>query len=424
VTSPAEVDLVTIAVEAAHRREWARVVAATVRVAGDLDTAEECAAEAYVAALQTWPQRGVPDNPGAWLTRAAQRKALDRRRREQTLARKLPLLEVEQLGNDRPEEPSRVYDERLRLVFLCAHPALALDARVALTLRLVCGLSTAQIAQAFLVPEPTMAARLTRAKKKIRVARIPFRIPPDDRLPERLNGVLAVVYLAFTTGYASREDDAGGDLSRRAIDLARLLHELMPDEPEVGGLLALLLLTEARSTARFDASGRVVLLRDQDRGRWDRAAIDEGRSMVLRALRGTSGTPGPYALQAAIAAVHADAERWEDTDWRQIVALYTELIQVWPNPVVAVNQAAAIAMVDGPAAGLALLDQLAADPRLSPYHLLPAARADLLRQLGRGDEAMAAYEAALARAATDADRAFLAERIQEVSASVRPFADS
>jgi RNA polymerase sigma-70 factor, ECF subfamily len=417
LTDHGDDEIVAAAIEAAHRREWARVVATTVRVAGDLDTAEECAAEAYVSALQTWPDRGVPDNPGAWLTRTAQRKALDRRRREDTLRRKLPLLEMEQLAGERPEEPSRVYDERLRLVFLCAHPALALDARVALTLRLVCGLTTAQIAHAFLVSEPTMAARLTRAKKKIRAARIPFRVPPDDRLPERLNGVLAVVYLVFTTGYASRDDDAGRDLCARAIDLGRLLHELMPDEPEVGGLLALLLLTEARSAARFDGSGRVVLLRDQDRGRWDSAAVDEGRTLVVRALRGTSGSAGPYALQAAIAAVHAEAGRWDDTDWPQIVALYAELMQVWPNPVVAVNRAAAIAMVDGPGAGLALLDELAADPRLGSYHLLPAARADLLRQLGRLDEAVDAYQIALAAATTDADRTFLADRIREASMS-------
>ncbi len=415
MTEPGDDEIVAAQIEAAHRREWARVVAATVRVAGDLDTAEECAAEAYVSALQTWAQRGVPDNPGAWLTRTAQRKALDRRRREDTLRRKLPLLEMEQLADERPEEPSRVYDERLRLVFLCAHPALALEARIALTLRLVCGLTTPQIAHAFLVPEPTMAARLTRAKKKIRAARIPFRVPPDDQLPERLNGVLAVVYLVFTTGYASRGDDDGRDLVRRAIDLARLLRELMPDEPEAGGLLALLLLTEARSPARFDPSGRVVLLSDQDRSRWDQAAIDEGRTLVVRALRGTTGSGGPYALQAAIAAVHADAQRWEDTDWAQIVALYGELMRVWPSPVVAVNRAAAIAMVEGPAAGLALLDELTADPRLAPYHLLPAARANLLRRLGRSSEAVDAYRSALAGATTDADRTFLAERIREAS---------
>ncbi len=417
MTAPGDDEIVAAQIEAAHRREWARVVAATVRVAGDLDTAEECAAEAYVSALQTWAQRGVPDNPGAWLTRTAQRKALDRRRREDTLRRKLPLLEMEQLADERPEEPSRVYDERLRLVFLCAHPALALDARIALTLRLVCGLTTSQIAHAFLVPEPTMAARLTRAKKKIRAARIPFRVPPDDQLPERLNGVLAVVYLVFTTGYASRGDHEGRDLARRAIDLARLLSQLMPDEPEAGGLLALLLLTEARSAARFDPSGRVVLLSDQDRSRWDQAAIDEGRTLVMRALRGTTGSGGPYALQAAIAAVHADAQRWEDTDWAQIVALYAELMRVWPSPVVAVNRAAAIAMVEGPAAGLALLDELTADPRLAPYHLLPAARADLLRRLGRSSEAVDAYRSALAGATTDADRTFLAERIREASDS-------
>jgi RNA polymerase sigma-70 factor, ECF subfamily len=249
---------------------------------------------------------------------------------------------MEHRANDAPAEPSRVYDERLRLVFLCAHPALGLEAGVALTLRLVCGLSTAQIAQAFLLLEPTVAARLTRAKKKIRAAGIPFRVPPDDPLPERLHGVLAVVYLVFTTGYVSRADDARRDLSGRAIDLCRLLHELMPDEPEVGGLLALLLLlTEARSAVPFDPAGQVVLLRGQDRSVWDRAAIVEGRTLVPRAARGTSGAAGPYALQASIAAVHADAE-----------------------------------MVGGPFAGLALPDELAADPRLAPYHLLPPARAD------------------------------------------------
>jgi RNA polymerase sigma-70 factor (ECF subfamily) len=401
----------------AHRREWAFVLAATVRVAGDFDTAEECVQDAFVRALGAWTARGVPANPGAWLTTVARRRALDVRRRDRTLRSKLPLL----LGTDpaeaepaQDEEAGVIPDDRLRLVFTCCHPALAREAQVALTLRLVCGLTTGEIARAFLVSEPTMAARITRAKKKIALAHIPYRVPAADELPERLDTVLTVVHLLFTTGHTAPEGDAlvRTDLVERALDLARMLHGLLPDEREVRGLLALLLLTDARRATRTDAAGRLLLLEEQDRSRWDRAAISEGSGLLLQSFR--QGRPGRFTLQAAIAAVHAEAPSYADTDWREVLALYDALLAVWPSPVVALNRAVAVAMVDGPAAGLDALDAVAGDPRLAGYPYLAATRADLLRRLGRAEDAAAAYRAALALATNVAERDFLSQRLAEL----------
>ncbi|HEV8652499.1 MAG TPA: sigma-70 family RNA polymerase sigma factor [Actinomycetes bacterium] len=402
----------------AHRREWAFVVAATVRVTGDLDAAEECVQDAFVAALATWAERGVPANPGAWLTATARHRAVDVLRRAQTLRRKLPLLVgTEQAAPDPAdgEEASMIGDDRLRLVFTCCHPALAREAQVALTLRLVCGLTTAEIARAFLVSEPTMAARITRAKHKIAAARIPYRVPPAHELPDRLDAVLTVVHLLYTTGHTAPRGDAlvRADLVERALDLGRMLHALMPDEREVRGLLALLLLTDARRATRTGADGRLLLLEEQDRSCWDKQAITEGRELVLGALR--RGRPGRFALQASIAAVHAEAPTYAQTDWREVVGLYDALLAVWPSPVVALNRAVAVAMMDGPAAGLAVLDSVADDPRLAAYPYLPATRADLLRRLGRADEAARAYQAALSLATNRAERHFLARRLAEVT---------
>ncbi|HEY5353083.1 MAG TPA: DUF6596 domain-containing protein [Streptosporangiaceae bacterium] len=411
------------AVADAHRREWAFVLAATARVAGDLDLAEECVQDAYVAALQAWSQQGVPRNPGAWLTTTARRRAIDLLRRDTTLRRKLPLLVEpgppdDQAGADGPagaEEGSGVIpDDRLRLIFTCCHPALAREAQVALTLRLVCGLSTADIAQAFLVSEPTMAARVTRAKKKISGARIAYRVPEAAQLPDRLDAVLTVVHLLYTTGHTA---PGGGrlvrdDLVDRALGLARMLLLLMPDEPEVRGLLALLLLTDARRATRCAPDGRLLLLEDQDRAQWDRPAIAEGTALVRDALR--SGRPGRFALQAAIAAVHAQAPTYRDTDWRQILGLYDLLGRKWTSPVVALNRAVALAMADGPEAGLAAIADLEHDGRLAGYRYLPAAKADLLRRLGRAQEAAQAYRCALELTANQPERDFLSRRLAEV----------
>ena len=410
------------AVADAHRREWAFVLAATARVAGDLDLAEECVQDAYVAALQAWSQQGVPRNPGAWLTTTARRRAIDLLRRDTTLRRKLPLLVEpgapdDQAGADGPagaEEGSGVIpDDRLRLIFTCCHPALAREAQVALTLRLVCGLSTAEIAQAFLVSEPTMAARVTRAKKKISGARIAYRVPEAAQLPDRLDAVLTVVHLLYTTGHTA---PGGGrlvrdDLVDRALGLARMLLLLMPDEPEVRGLLALLLLTDARRATRCAPDGRLLLLEDQDRAQWDRPAIAEGTALVRDALR--SGRPGRFALQAAIAAVHAQAPTYRDTDWRQILGLYDLLGRKWTSPVVALNRAVALAMADGPEAGLAAIADLEHDGRLAGYRYLPAAKADLLRRLGRAQEAAQAYRCALELTANQPERDFLTRRLAE-----------
>jgi len=430
---------VRAAVADAHRREWAFVLAATARVARDIDVAEECVQDAYVAALDAWSRQGVPRNPGAWLTTTARRRALDARRRDRTLRAKLPLLiepgpaagsgagpaEADPAHGGRGApwpasggEADAIADDRLRLVFTCCHPALAREAQVALTLRLVCGLTTSEIAQAFLVPEPTMAARVTRAKKKIAAARIPYRVPGLAELPDRLDAVLTVVHLLYTTGHTAPvgPELVRADLVGRAIGLARMLGELMPDEREVRGLLALLLLTDARRGTRAGADGRLLLLEEQDRRLWDGSAIAEGSALVTEALRGSAGRPGRFALQAAIAALHAEAPSYGETDWPQVLGLYDELMRAWPTPVVALNRAVALAMVAGPAAGLADIEEIELRGRLAGYRYLPAAKADLLRRLGRAEDAARAYQAALALTDNEAERSFLARRLSEVSA--------
>ncbi len=409
----ADAATVECAVADAHRREWAFVLAATARVAGDLDVAEECVQEAYLAALDAWARDGVPRKPGAWLTATAKRKALDVLRRDRVFRSKMPLLvepESEQTMIDELDQEA-VPDDRLRLIFTCCHPALAQDARVALTLRLVCGVSTGDIAKAFLVTETTMAARLTRAKKKIAAARIPYRTPEASELPERLAAVLSVLHLLYTTGHTapSGADLVRTDLVERAMSLTRMLLSLMPDEPEVRGLLALLLLTDARRATRVDADGRLLVLEEQDRSQWDRRAIEEGCGLVMGAFR--TGRVGRYALQAAIASLHASAASYDATDWPQVVALYDRLLAVWPSPVVALNRAVAVSMAQGPQAGLNEVAVLEQDGTLAGYHYLPAIRADLLRRLGRKREAAAAYRAALDLADNEAERAFLTRRL-------------
>jgi RNA polymerase sigma-70 factor (ECF subfamily) len=401
------------AVADAHRREWAAVLAATVRVTRDLDLAEECVQDAYVAAFDAWTRGGVPAKPGAWLTTASRHNALDALRRAKTLRSKLHLLvEPEAADPDFPADPV-VHDDRLRLVFLCCHPALAVEAQVALTLRLVCGVPTPDIASAFLVSESTMAARITRAKKKITAARIPFRMPAPSELPDRLDAALTAIHLLFTTGHTAPSGPAltRNDLAERAIDLARLLRDLMPDEREVRGLLALLLANHARRATRTAADGRLLLLEEQDRSAWDQETIAEAHDLVLGALRG--GNPGRFALQAAIASLHATAPTYDDTDWAQILVVYNELLKAWPSPVVALNRAVAVAMVSGPEEALVEVEALEQDERLAGYRYVPAIKADLLRRLGRDTEATAAYEQAIALADNDAERAFLAGRLAE-----------
>ena len=409
-----DITAVERAVADAHRREWAYVLAATARAAGDFDLAEECVQDAYVAALDTWVRDGIPNKPGAWLTATAKRKAVDALRRRQVFRSKMPLLvEPDEADMNELDEPDAVSDDRLRLIFTCCHPALAREAQVALTLRLVCGVSTGDIAHAFLVTEPTMAARVTRAKKKISAARIPYRVPVASELPERLDAVLSVVHLLYTTGHTapSGADLVRADLVDRALHLARMLLSLMPDEPEVRGLLALLVLTDARRATRIDAHGRLLVLEDQDRSRWDRDAIAEGGRLVVDAFR--TGRVGRYALQAAIASLHALAPSYAETDWRQVVALYDRLLAVWPSPVVELNRVVALSIVDGPQVALAQLHTLD-DGRLAGYHYLPAVRADLLRRLGRHAEAAVAYRAALDLVDNEAEREFLESRLAEV----------
>lgn len=399
------------------------MLASTVRVTRDLDLAEECVQDAYVDALDVWTRVGVPDRPGAWLTTAARHKAVDALRRARTLRTKLPLL-IEPTAAAEPDsgfaavedqsEEASVQDDRLRLIFLCCHPALAVEAQVALTLRLVCGVSTPDVARAFLVSEPTMAARITRAKKKIITAHIPFRMPSSAELPDRLDAALAVIYLLFTTGHTapSGADLARVDLAARALDLARLLRDLMPDEREVTGLLALIMANHARRSGRTAPDGRLLLLEEQDRTSWDRVAIAEADRLVIAALRG--GRPGRYAVQAAIATLHAHAPSYAETDWPQILRLYDGLLHLWPSPVVALNRAVALAMVEGPAAALNEIDGLVADGRLAAYRYLPAIRADLLRRLDRRSEALEAYEKALPLVDNEAERRFLERRISQL----------
>jgi RNA polymerase sigma-70 factor (ECF subfamily) len=404
----------------AHRREWGFVLAATVRVTRDLDLAEECVQEAYAQALQAWPTEGIPARPGGWLTTVARRRAHDSQRRETTLRRLLPLV-VEDLDPGRPAPPTYfppvIVDDRLRLICTCCHPALAQEAQVALTLRLLCGLTTAEVARAFLVPEATMAARITRAKKKIATARIPYRVPDPGELPARIDAILAVLHLLFTVGHTapSGAQLSRGDLVTRAIELVRMLCGLVPDNAEVIGLLALFLFSDSRRETRMDDEGNLTPLPDQDRSRWDRSAIAEGSELIASSLRLSGGRAGRFALQAAIGAVHANAPSYEQTDWEAIVALYDQLLAHWPSPVVALNRAVAVGLGRGPASGLAALEPLESEPQLAAYPYLSASRADFLRRLGRIDDARTAYGEALLLTENEVERRFLTGRLDQLA---------
>lgn len=400
---------VNTAVAEAHRQGWSTVLAGTMRLTRDLELAEECVQEAYAAALGTWAVTGVPDSPTGWIATTARRRAIDAIRRKEMYRAKLELLV-------RP--PDAPVDEPLHLIFMCCHPALSVDVRPALTLRLVCGLSTREIADLFLVSEPAMAARLTRAKKKITAARIPFRVPESDQLPERLPAVLAVVHLLFTIGHAAPSGATllRAELADRAVWLARMLHRLMPAEPEVRGLLALVLATDARRNSRVDARGRLVRLDRQDRSRWDRAMIAEADALIVAGLRAGGGRPGRYLLQAAIAGLYAEAPSFAETDWGQIVALYDVLRRVWPSPVVDLNRTVALSRAVGPEVALREIERLERDDRLAGYRYLPAIKADVFEQLGRPEEAARAYRSALDLAANEVERQFLGERLAEIDA--------
>jgi RNA polymerase sigma-70 factor, ECF subfamily len=403
---------VSDAITQAHHEEWARVVASLTRRFGDLDIAEEAAAEAFATAVGRWPADGVPPNPGAWLTTTANRKALDRIRRENKRDDKQK--EAQLLYDDHPREPpGAIGDERLRLIFTCCHPALAMQTRVALTLRMVAGLTVPEIARAFLVQEATVGQRITRAKAKIKAARIPYRVPSAEDLPARVSGVLAVLFLVFNEGYLATgpgTDPVRHDLIAEAIRLTRLIRSLRPDDGEVAGLLALMLLTEARRTARVSASGELVTLAEQDRGTWDAALIAEGHRLVRERLAAAAAgvAPGRYQILAAISAVHTSARDVRDTDWSQVVALYDQLVRLDPSPIIALNRAVAVAELDGPEVALATIDRL--EDKLAGYHAYHAARADLLRRLGRSQESRAAYGKAIELAGNTAEVAYLTRR--------------
>ena len=417
------------AIARAHAEEWAYVLAATVRVTRDLDLAEDCVQDAYARALVHWPASGIPQRPGAWLTTVARRRALERLRRAATLARKLPLLIVD----DEPAIPGEgadaaaFPDDRLRLIFTCCHPALSTDAQLALTLRLVCGLTSAEVARAFLVKETTIQARITRAKQKIARAGIPYRVPAAHELAERVGVVLDALHLLYSSGYtaASGDELVRGDLATRALDLAQMMHALLPQTPEVKGLLALVQLTEARRPARVSPDGQLILMEDQDRSLWDHDGIATGLALVRAALAlPPAGTAGRYVIMAAIAAVHSEASAWEETDWPQLVGLYDLLLQRWPTPVVALNRAVALSFVEGPAAALAALDDFADDPALAAYPYLAATRADLFRRLGRTQDALAAYREALRLTNNTAEAGFLRRRIDALQSNTPGTADT
>ncbi|MFJ2836369.1 MULTISPECIES: RNA polymerase sigma factor [Nocardia] len=403
------------AVEQAHRREWAFVLAATVRLVRDFDLAEECVQDAYATALTAWATDGVPAKPGAWLTTVARRRGLDLLRRDSTFRRALPRLVVDEQVDDTADlalaelDDPAIPDDRLRLISTCCHPALAPEAQIALTLRLVCGVTTAEVARAFLVSESTMAARITRAKRKIAVAAIPYRVPSVRELPQRLDAICAVIHLLFTTGHTAPagEQLVRADLVERALQLARMMRALVPDDPSATGLLALILLTDARRAARVDAAGELRTLEHQDRARWDRVAIAEGIALVKQALPHLD----PYTLQAAIAAVHDEAPSWAETDWPEIIGLYRLLLRVWPSPVAQLNHAIAVGLGGDPERALALLRPLGAEPALATYGYLDAARAAFLAEVGRVDEAVAAYEAALLLTDNTVERAHLRSKL-------------
>jgi RNA polymerase sigma-70 factor (ECF subfamily) len=412
MTPSPTVNEVRKAVSIAHDEQWAFVLAATARVSRDLDLAEDCVQDAYAQALTHWPVTGIPERPGGWLTTVATRRALEHARRSATLARKLTLLvpDLEGPALDRERVDERFPDDRLRLIFTCCHPALTAEAQVALTLRLVAGLSSAEVARAFLVREAAMQARITRAKKKIAQAGIPYRLPTTDDLPERVGAVLDVIHLVYTSGYTSASGECltRDDLSERAVHLARMLDTLLPGRPDVHGLLALLLLTEARRPARTGSRGQLVLLEDQDRNRWDHAMIRDGQRLLRHAL--TETPVHRYTVMAAIAAIHDEASAWAETDWDQIVGLYDVLAARWPSPVVALNRCVAHSFTEGPERALQRVEMLSADPALAAYPYLAATRADLLRRLQRDDEAADAYDEAAMLTGNSVEAAYLTGR--------------